>query len=419
MTANAPATDVSRTSDARPRLDWVDGLRGIASLAVTLFHGMIFTWIGLVALQRTHAGTFDRIVAYLSIPVHYGYFGVMLFFVLSGFVIHLPYANARKRFDFAPYIVRRTLRIYPPYLVALLASFVIATFVRTDRNITPDGDIVVRAIFFLQNYPHLGGKYSELAWLQPAGNISFWSLPVEFELYLAYPILLWLIRRFSVDRAILVVAGVSIVATIVDIAIAAPVGKPLDWANYVPTFLRYWVVWSAGAWLSERLMSGRIPTWNVAFTVGYLALLALSLVQRFAILPYDVGDLLLGAFFVMTVLLVIDVQRTRPERIAFLGGPMAKLGDFSYSLYLIHMPCFLIAATLWYGRHGSLPTNYLFSVVVAAAIVPIAYLFWRAIEDPSVRIGKFLAARLEKRPLGGPPKSASVPATSAPREPSS
>ncbi len=379
------------------RIEWIDELRGLAAVVVALFHGLIVLWVGVNALP--HGGglrtTVDRVLGVVSIPVHYGYAGVMLFFLLSGFVIHLPYANGARPFAFAPYLVRRVLRIYPPYVFAIVASLMVAAFAPagyrfhlalTNYNATE----VVKALLFAQNYPHAGGAMTELAGSQPASNLSLWSLPVEMELYIAYPLLLLALRRWSIARVSVGVALVSVAAMFVEVLVAAPDGAPANWANYLPTFLHFWVVWAAGAWLAERAAHDRLPRWNARYGwVFAIVLVAALLARKPLALWHDAEDYLWGAVCFLGFLRLAEWPAVITNRFT---RPLAKLGTISYSLYLIHIPTFIVIASFWARSHTTLPTNYLFSVGAVALVIPIAAVMYRLIEAPSIAVGRKLAA---------------------------
>jgi len=380
----------------RSRLGWVDAMRGIAALAVALFHGMLVLWVGVNAVHGHPASRFDRLASYLSWPTHYGYVGVMLFFVLSGFVIHLPYAAGSRRFAFGSYFVRRFLRIYPPYAAALVLSLIVATHVHTNRPAMLDAGILEKSFFFLQNYPHWGGPSAELAWLQPAGNIALWSLPVEFELYLVYPLVLWLMDRFTLTTAMLAVAGVSLAASLVDIFVAHPRGLMPNWANYVPTFAHYWIVWCAGVWLAEKFARDEMPAWNLRWSLLFGASAIFGIANRRPLLPNDIGDFVLMIVFVCAMVWMAS----RGDRAGRFGNanPLVRLGDISYSLYLIHMPVFLCLLALWMRFHpAGAPTNYLVSVAAALFAIPVAYAFSLLFERPSIALGKRLGRSIDGR----------------------
>ena len=109
------------TAKASEEIHCISYLRGLAALGVVLYHVRIDLWVGFNAHV---GGAFDRAVAWLSLPTIFMGSGVMLFFVISGFCIHAPYAGPKgKRLDLPEYAVRRLFRIYPPYLAAILFAF--------------------------------------------------------------------------------------------------------------------------------------------------------------------------------------------------------------------------------------------------------------------------------------------------------
>ena len=378
----------------RARLDWVDAMRGVAALAVALFHGIIVLWVGAGVAGGHSSSRFDRLASYLSWPAHYGYVGVMLFFVLSGFVIHLPYAGGKRPFAFGSYFVRRFLRIYPPYAAALVLSIVVATHVHVAHAMPVGGALLARSFLFLQNYPHTGGPYAELSWLQPAGNVALWSLPVEFELYLLYPLVLRLMHRLTLTKAMLVIGAVSLAASFLDIFVADPSGHTTNWANYLPAFMHYWIVWCAGAWLAEKYARAEMPQWNRIWAIVFVASGLLAIANRRPLLPNDFGDYVLTVVFVCAMVWMASPAGLRVGA----GNPFVKLGDISYSLYLIHMPIFLTMLAVWAHFHaGAAPRNYLVSVAAALIAIPISYAFALAFERPSMALGKRLGSALDGR----------------------
>ena len=381
----------------RLRLGGIDALRGVAALAVVLFHSMLTLYAGVFALHARAGSRFDRIASYLSWPTHYGYVGVMLFFVLSGFVIHLPYAAGKRRFIFGSYLARRALRIYPPYVAALALSVVVATHVRVAHVAPFDARTALKAVFFLQNYPHWGGSGAELAWLQPAGNLALWSLPVEFELYLAYPLLLQLMRCFSLTDTMLVAGVLSLAASFAEIFIARPAGggRAPNLANYLPTFVHYWIVWCAGAWLAEKYARRDMPQWSVRWTIAFAASALLTIANRRPLLPNDISDYVLTIVFVCAI---VWLESRGLLAGSGLGRPLVRLGDMSYSLYLVHMPIFIVMAAVWTHSHGSaLPANYLISVGAALVAIPIAYAFSLLFERPSIALSALAGRALDRR----------------------
>jgi peptidoglycan/LPS O-acetylase OafA/YrhL len=173
-----------RQTSGRAYVPEVDGLRFIAILSVVLFH------IAVQALGQPHGGA---IFAILTPVVHNGYRGVELFFVISGFILGLPFA--RHRLTGAPmmrlrdYFLRRLTRLEPPYFVILLvraALIVVALH-------TPVTAVLPHLLASL-GYAHslIYGYYSTI-------NPPVWSLEVEIQFYCLAPLLAWVL--FSFPRA--------------------------------------------------------------------------------------------------------------------------------------------------------------------------------------------------------------------------
>src|SRR5437868_13273489 len=110
------------------RLRGLDALRGLAALYVVAYHAV-------TQAPRDEWGRLLRWLAMLArVLVHYGYTSVFLFFVISGFCIHLHWTKARAAgraatIDFIPFWRRRLWRLYPPYLLALALFLAVAALV--------------------------------------------------------------------------------------------------------------------------------------------------------------------------------------------------------------------------------------------------------------------------------------------------
>ena len=94
---------------------------------VIVFHSRVTLWVGFIQIRKSPElySPFDRLVAWLSLPVACGGSAVMLFFLISGFCIHVPYAASSRDFGFRQYALRRSLRIIPPYLFAVTLTWLL------------------------------------------------------------------------------------------------------------------------------------------------------------------------------------------------------------------------------------------------------------------------------------------------------
>jgi peptidoglycan/LPS O-acetylase OafA/YrhL len=369
---------------------WIDILRGFAAMAIVIYHARVDLWVGFwqIAAHPAAYSKFDRVVSYLSAPVPFFRSGVMLFFLISGFCIHYPYVNRGRELDLASYAVRRWFRIYPPYLIAVVLTVVVEQVRFHVALITPSTAAKTWAtVFMLQNYMHNSA--------QMVGNSALWSLPVEVELYLLYPVFWLMIRRFGVRSAFLAVSSVS-GAALLTILAYAPLRERYAGIGQVGNALMYWVVWCGGALLAERVrdrdyLFKRLGNGKILLTAGVSLTAALSTVMNW---PIEFQELLWAGFWY----LAIGAGLRNAHKIAGLPKEMRKalqyLGAISYSLYLVHYPFFKLCALLWLRRAGHLQGDFLISLAFCVLVVPVAMLFHFLFERPF----HVLARRLARMP---------------------
>ncbi|MGD0476244.1 MAG: acyltransferase [Candidatus Velthaea sp.] len=367
---------------ARGHLDWIDVLRGVAALGVAVFHAIPTLWVGAFHHIARFSAT-ESVASLLSYPARFGYAGVMLFFLLSGFVIHLPNAG-KQEFDVRSYAARRFLRIYPPYAAALLLSVSVALLLPRVVGYHGGWFAFGKALLMLQNYPHPGGslRYAEL---QPAGNFALWSLPIELELYLVYPLVLLASRRWGVRQASFAVVVSALAATLVDMCLGPASGVLSTIAGSVPAFLHYLVIWCAGALLADRLAKGDIPKWDGRWTMFFAVGAALSLSARYVLkLPVDVEDFLWASTFWCGLVWIVAHPGVRATLASSALAPMRYLGTISYSLYLTHLPTFYIIGAACFAATGFKTTNFLMCLGACAIAILVAAVFYGLIEKPSI-----------------------------------
>jgi peptidoglycan/LPS O-acetylase OafA/YrhL len=170
-----------RQTSGRAYVPEVDGLRFVAILSVVLFH------IAVQVNEQPHGNT---ISALLSPVVHNGYRGVQLFFVISGFILGLPFA--RHRLTGAPmmrlrdYFLRRVTRLEPPYIVIILirAALLVAVLHQSAKTVLPH---LLASLGYMHSLVY--GYYSTI-------NPPVWSLEVEIQFYCLAPLLAWVLFSF-------------------------------------------------------------------------------------------------------------------------------------------------------------------------------------------------------------------------------
>jgi peptidoglycan/LPS O-acetylase OafA/YrhL len=176
-------------------IEFLDYVRGTAILAVFLFHSLSAAY-GFVTLRwHNWLPSFSVSKSFLVLlPVSLGWTGVAVFFVVSGFCIHLSFQRDGRQWG--RFFVRRFFRIYPPYLLAVLFFALIFPATRLAFTYRPHAD-------WLQLISHSLLIHNFVPGYTNGISASFWSIAVEAQLYCIYPVLLLLVGRLGWRRTLI------------------------------------------------------------------------------------------------------------------------------------------------------------------------------------------------------------------------
>lgn len=360
------------------RLPGVDIVRAVAALAVVLSH---LRRVPDPGLGVPGSGTWFASVVQQSL----GAWGVGLFFVLSGLCIHLPMARSRAlnvaaELPLAPYFRRRFLRIYPPHLVALILSALLALALPAWSLV---GSALLTKPTWAQFGLHLGMVHSFVPGAISSINSVLWTIAVETHFYLLYPLLLIGARRFGFARVTLLLAVIAIVARSIGL-VAPPTFATIVETNFI---CRLWE-WSLGCCIAERLVAQGAPksTSGLGFVALCLGSFAMSPVVRLAfrrLLGVELGRqlgnqlvALLGPLvFALVVLHACGFAHSQRRSFRLL----AALGVESYSLYLCHP--LALASWGWLFTTLELPPLAMFLGAIPVTLMT-SWLFFRLVERP-------------------------------------
>jgi peptidoglycan/LPS O-acetylase OafA/YrhL len=354
-------------STPKIHLAYLDGVRALAAIYVMLGHAALQIW-PVYTSERRPTG-FDR---YLFQTFSYAHYAVTVFIVLSGFCLMLPVVrnNGVLRGGAAEFFRRRARRILPPYYFALGLSLLLIylavgqkTGTHWDSSLPVTNPAIAAHVLLVQDI-----------YGAPKINHVFWSIAVECQIYLFFPLLVMLWKRFN---AFVVTAAAVVVAIAAVIAL-----RKVSFAYLPPQYFGLFVVGMLGAALSfgteERFASlrKRVP-WS-ALAIG----LAITAVAAIALKRAWQADCLV-AFATVAFL----VNASRPESFAARAlslKPIAFIGLFAYSVYLIHGPLLQIAWQLLVQPFhlGDRTAFAVLALVVGPLIVGAAYLFYLAFERP-------------------------------------
>ena len=357
----SPPTETSR-------LRSIDALRGIAALGVVLYHAVEQ---GKNALPNN---LFDYPVRALQFISSYGYIGVFLFFVISGFCIHLQWAKAKATgvepdVRFGPFWKRRLRRLYPPYIIAL-GLFLLVAYSYGELNFTHFFvyDIVMHLLMLHNLDPQTCYTI----------NGVFWTLAIEEQLYLAYFLLLFVRIRWGwrVTIAVCLAARVAWMFLSYFAWVKFGYGLPVPEAA-----ASHWFTWALGA-IGVELYFGliQLPRWSRDLRLsGLLITAATALSYCLQFIPKDTFAknfawfLLhplwgLGFFILINRLVIAEQSWIRRATVPSAVSLFATLGIFSYSLYLTHE---LVVIVSWRFTNPA----WLQSVNVLLLTVPVTILF--------------------------------------------
>jgi peptidoglycan/LPS O-acetylase OafA/YrhL len=375
----ADARDAAGAGDGR--FVRVDQLRGLAAL------GVVFCHIG-VSAYGDHADAATRAWTGLALTLGFGYIGVPLFFVLSGFCIHLPQARraaasgAHAAPSWGRFYARRAWRLYPPYLGAMLLALLALAPLRG----WPPAPWSTLGLESLLLHTFHTATFEGI-------NPPAWTLAVEAQLYLAYPVVFWLIARGGAVAALCAVVA----ATMGYRLLLAFHPLPDGWGGPAWVFfLARWLEWTLGAaiaeWSAGRLSLPR-RLFHPAFAAAVLALAIFLEWHTWHLGLYIVKEPMYGIAFALV--LGAALQRPQLPATSRVGRILAELGLYSYSLYLLHRPIQLAfeplarEASAWrFGVEHAIPASLLVMLCSAPVVLVVSKTFYSRCELPCIELAR-------------------------------
>ena len=324
----------------------IDGLRAVAVLPVIFFHAGISIFSG-------------------------GYVGVDVFFVISGYLITTILINELEAGDFSilRFYERRARRILPALFVVMAPCALWAWIWMSPALFRDFCQSVIAVIFFGSNilFWREAGYFDSAAELKPL--LHTWSLAVEEQYYLLFPLFLMLLPRFGRQKLFWSVIGIALISLLLS-----------EWASRHAPEANFYLLPTRG-W---ELLAGSICAF---LTVGrsvrpnnLLGLTGLALIV-FSVFYYDSATPFPSLYALVpvggTVLIVLFAQRETWAARILSTAPLVGVGVISYSAYLWHQPLFAFARL----QSPHEPSHALM-MFLAVITLGLAYLTWRFVEQP-------------------------------------
>ncbi len=363
------------------RIKFLDGFRGIAILLVILYH----------AYSR-----YPEVVPYLTnnfgeFPLFkFGFWGVQLFFLISGFVILMSLENKRS---FLYFIYRRWLRLFPAMLIATILICITAGFLHERPLGQPTLTSILPGLLFI-----------EPEWLGFVFNIDitpletvFWTLYVEFKFYIIFGALFFLLGRIRAVSTITIIFFSAIFVQIMS-GLSADLFK-IDWltsifnglaliSNQLSLLAFGW--FAMGAWAYLYYKDKKIKyLWFAISTVVVVTIIAM-IVPVFG----DRLELLIGPALVTMFLIPVCIRKSRW---IFSNKFLYFIGFVSYPLYLIHSNAMISLTVKLHDQFQGIPP-LLLPILPIATVVFTAFIIARYLE-PKLKhlidslIKKFIVSR--------------------------
>lgn len=305
-------------------------LRAIAALGVCFVHVQLATGV-----------TFNKVIDYI---INNGQQGVAVFFVISGFILPISlYRNGYEFKNFFRFIVKRSLRVDPPYWFSIILLFVI--------GFQPLSSIRIDRIFYHITYlvPFIKGQ----EWFTSV----YWTLSIEFQFYLILGLIFPMLIKAPKYSSVVLLSAISFFC------------------------LRYTV-------------RGFIISYVYDFVFGYMAFLGytkliklryfLLILIAFTVMICCFKSIISGTVPCLTVLTIIFLKTSKPEPI------LTFLGTISYSIYLIHIP---VISLIDHCMRDYKLSPIILSVLFIVAIIAAAYLMYYLIERPAMKLSKSITLK--------------------------
>jgi peptidoglycan/LPS O-acetylase OafA/YrhL len=403
------ATGIVKRAKTQGHMPRLDGLRGIAIILVMFFH-LVFFKPGCKVDHLFHRFT------------QYGWTGVDLFFILSGFLITGILLDAKGAPNyFRNFYVRRCLRILPLYYAFVLG--LIFLYPLAGAHFRAERDVLVANQPWLWTHTinwlvTITGDFTSKTTL---GTGGFWSLAIEEQYYLMWPAVVLLLSRRALFRTCV---GLALFSMAIRFAMAQ---TGWTWAAiYSATFARFDPLAIGGALaIAARAPTALAPLRRYAWIAAALALSGLAVIDHATKVSSFRPTYVLAAQLALLPILwgssLVLVQTAAPSSfIAALTQTrlLRTFGKYSYSLYLFHGHLAILPNGMGYEIKeqwvpkvfGSvLPAQLLYVVITFAICLGLSWLSWHCFENQFLKLKRYFPSGREAQRQK--PQSVDVPKT--------
>lgn len=383
---------------SKTRFHTLDSLRGVAALQVVIAHCLVavpsLNWL----VYRSKVAPVHDWAFYLAYsPLHFlcsATSAVKLFFVLSGFVLSLPYYGNNSDPVYFKFFVKRILRLYIPCLVVILLSFFFKSILYKPNYVNEYGDWVIATWKGAYNFSGvinlllLNAKFNSV-------NLALWTIPPEIKLSLILPLFIFLKRRLSIIWSFAFILFIYVLITFLNKVGFRNLWNDFNIFYYLPFFLigsllcKYRVY--AMDWINSLNSSGYylIVILSIYLYTFDYSLWWLPIPPNLFNVLIHFNDYISGFASVILILIALS---NRAQKL-FTNSFLLFLGKISFSIYLTHA---ILITSLIYILKGVLSPPIILSTAFLLSF-PLAVLFYNCIEVPSMKLANSLGSLIGKK----------------------
>jgi peptidoglycan/LPS O-acetylase OafA/YrhL len=370
-------------------IEELDSLRGLAAISVLFSHLLLI----LPIIEKNTYGDKSYWLINLLKYTPFHIFGagiepVLLFFILSGFVLSLSFYYERKP-KYFPFLIKRILRLYIPYIVAVFFAIImkwsfykgkiegISDWANTRWDSPITFSSILDHVFFITSFKNY------------VLNPVLWSLVYEMRVSIIFPLLMVFIIRWNWKMSLSVSIGLSLVGYVIHLIFNKTeyFGDHFDTVMYIFVFVMGALLAKHHHFFVNMIMA--LPT-SKKFIIVVLAFSFYSFRFRFFPNHSELHVYLIDYFIVSfgASMFLIFAMTLKRFSLLLKKRPIHILGKISYSLYLYHGIVLLVLVNMVYGI---IPIWLIWCITIVVSVL-ISYASYIFVEQPSIKMARKAAS---------------------------
>jgi Predicted acyltransferases len=355
------------------RYQELDSLRGLAALSVFFSHA-----IGACTINYNLYNSINYSIFHIFWD---GNAAVMLFFVLSGYVLSLPYlGNDKNQIKVFPFIIKRIFRIYPAYLFSLVLCITLKKFCFEKENLLTLSTWINQLWTWNSNDLSLSEFSKHILMIGPSFNTHLinsviWSLIIEMKISLIFPFILYFLQKKDKIISYLSIITISIILFYL---------LKINFLGSLPLFItgsiiaRYQHFFKRISYLNWRLKILLIIIGLFLYTSKFS--LSFIRIQNDYLIVIGAAIIVLCSLFISRISAILQKSL------------FTFLGKISYSFYLVHLGVLITTISIVMGYINSMLISTMSSLILSLAISAI---FYYLVEKPFITLGRWAILKID------------------------